>query len=45
MLSLLRMECTPGQIAKLRGIPHYAGLPIDGRSVTTALLKQERDRA
>ena len=42
MLSLLRMECTPAQIAKLRGIPHYAGLPIDGRSVTTELLKQEQ---
>jgi len=42
MLSLLRMECTPAQIAKLRAVPHYAGLPIDGRSVTTELLKQER---
>jgi 2-oxoglutarate/2-oxoacid ferredoxin oxidoreductase subunit alpha len=42
MLSLLRMECNPAQIAKLRSIPHYAGLPIDGRSVTTELLKQER---
>ena len=41
MLSLLRMECTAGQIAKLRGIPHYAGLPLDGRSVTEAVLKQE----
>jgi 2-oxoglutarate ferredoxin oxidoreductase subunit alpha len=42
MLSLLRMECNPAQIAKLRAIPHYAGLPIDGRSVTTELLRQER---
>ena len=42
MLSLLRMECTPAQIAKLRAVPHYAGLPIDGRSVTTDLLRQER---
>ena len=42
MLSLLRMECNPAQIAKLRAVPHYAGLPIDGRSVTTELLKQER---
>jgi 2-oxoglutarate/2-oxoacid ferredoxin oxidoreductase subunit alpha len=42
MLSLLRMECNPAQIAKLRTIPHYAGLPIDGRSVTTELLRQER---
>jgi 2-oxoglutarate ferredoxin oxidoreductase subunit alpha len=42
MLSLLRMECNPAQLAKLRGVPHYAGLPIDGRSVTTELLRQER---
>jgi 2-oxoglutarate ferredoxin oxidoreductase subunit alpha len=42
MLSLLRMECSPAQIAKLRAVPHYAGLPIDGRSVTTELLRQER---
>src|SRR5262245_24193415 len=42
LLSLLRMECTPAQIAKLRAIPQYAGLPIDGRSVTTELMKQER---
>jgi 2-oxoglutarate ferredoxin oxidoreductase subunit alpha len=42
MLSLLRMECNPAQIAKLRAIPHYAGLPIDGRSVTTELLRQEQ---
>jgi len=42
MLSLLRMECNPAQIAKLRAVPHYAGLPIDGRSVTTELLRQEK---
>jgi 2-oxoglutarate ferredoxin oxidoreductase subunit alpha len=42
MLSLLRMECNPTQIAKLRAVPQYAGLPLDGRSVTTELLRQER---
>ncbi len=42
MLSLLKMECTPAQIAKLRGVPHYAGLPLDGRSVTIEILKQEQ---
>jgi 2-oxoglutarate ferredoxin oxidoreductase subunit alpha len=42
MLSLLKMECNPAQIGKLRAIPQYAGLPIDGRSVTTELLRQER---
>jgi 2-oxoglutarate ferredoxin oxidoreductase subunit alpha len=42
MFSLLRMDCTPAQFAKLRSIRHYLGLPIDGRSVTMELLKQER---
>jgi 2-oxoglutarate ferredoxin oxidoreductase subunit alpha len=42
MLSLLKMECTTAQFNKLRSIRHYVGLPIDGRSVTTELLNQER---
>ncbi len=42
MLALLKMECTPEQFNKLRSIRHYVGLPIDGRSVTTELLKQEQ---
>jgi 2-oxoglutarate ferredoxin oxidoreductase subunit alpha len=42
MLSLLKMECNTAQFAKLRSVRHYIGLPIDGRSVTTELLKQER---
>lgn len=42
MLTLLRMHLTPERIAKLRSIRYYAGLPIDGRSVTEALLNQER---
>jgi 2-oxoglutarate ferredoxin oxidoreductase subunit alpha len=42
MLSLLKMECTPAQFAKLRSVLHYVGLPIDGRSVTTDILAQER---
>ena len=40
-LSLIKMECNAAQFAKLRSIRHYVGLPIDGRSVTTELLKQE----
>ena len=42
MLSLLKMECNTAQFAKLRSIRHYIGLPIDGRSVTSELLKQEQ---
>jgi 2-oxoglutarate ferredoxin oxidoreductase subunit alpha len=41
MLSLLRIDLTPPRVLKLRSIRHYAGLPIDGRSVTTELLIQE----
>ncbi len=41
MWSLLRLECTAEQVAKLRSIKHYYGLPIDGRSLTDELLKQE----
>jgi 2-oxoglutarate/2-oxoacid ferredoxin oxidoreductase subunit alpha len=41
MLSLLRIDLTPQRVLKLRSIRHYAGLPIDGRSVTTDLMKQE----
>ena len=41
LLSLLKVECDPAQFAKLRSIRHYIGLPIDGRSVTTELVKQE----
>jgi 2-oxoglutarate ferredoxin oxidoreductase subunit alpha len=41
MLSLIKMDCLPAQFAKLRSIRHYVGLPIDGRSVTTELMKQE----
>ncbi|MDA1183327.1 MAG: 2-oxoacid:acceptor oxidoreductase subunit alpha [Acidobacteria bacterium] len=43
MRTLIGMECTPARFAKLRSILHYAGLPIDGQSVTTDLLAQERD--
>ena len=42
MLALLKMECNKEQFAKLRSIRHYVGLPIDGRSVTMELLKQEQ---
>ncbi len=45
MLSLLKMECTPEQFVKLRSILHYVGLPIDGRSVSTELVKKEQSSA
>ena len=42
MLSLIKMECTPAQFAKLRSILYYAGLPVDGESMTADVLAQER---
>jgi 2-oxoglutarate ferredoxin oxidoreductase subunit alpha len=45
MRSLLRMDGPPGIIARLRSVLHYSGLPIDARSVTEGVLKQEREGA
>jgi 2-oxoglutarate ferredoxin oxidoreductase subunit alpha len=44
MLALMRMDLATERLQKLRSIRHYIGLPIDGRSVTTELLKQEDQR-
>jgi len=41
LLSLLKMELPSAQIAKLRSVLHYNGLPIDARSVTVAIITQE----
>ncbi|HTC93667.1 MAG TPA: 2-oxoacid:acceptor oxidoreductase subunit alpha [Terriglobales bacterium] len=41
LLSLLKMELPSAQIAKLRSVLHYNGLPIDARSVTVAISTQE----
>jgi len=41
LLSLLKLDLSPGDVARLRSIRHYGGLPIDARSVTGDLLKQE----
>jgi len=41
MLSLMRLELAPEHIAKLRSVLHYSGLPIDARSVTDDILRQE----
>jgi len=41
MLALMRMELEPEQVARLRSVRHYSGLPIDARSVTEDLVRQE----
>jgi 2-oxoglutarate/2-oxoacid ferredoxin oxidoreductase subunit alpha len=41
MLALMRLELPHEQIAKLRSVLHYSGLPLDARSVTDDILEQE----
>ena len=41
MLALMRMELEPEQIARLRSVRHYGGLPVDARSVTEEVVRQE----
>ena len=45
MRGLMRLELTGEQIAKLRSVLHYNGLPIDARSVTDEILVQEGKKA
>jgi 2-oxoglutarate ferredoxin oxidoreductase subunit alpha len=42
MLSLLRMDTDATQVARLRSVLHYNGLPIDARSITDSILAQEK---
>lgn len=41
MLNLLKVDLDPAQTVKLRTILHFNGLPIDARSVTSAIASQE----
>ena len=41
MLALMRLELPHELVAKLRSVLHYSGLPLDARSVTDDILKQE----
>ncbi len=41
MLGLMRLEMEPTEIAKLRSVLHFNGLPIDARSITDEILIQE----
>lgn len=41
MLGLLRLECSAEEIAKLRSVRHYDGLPIDARTITDEIVTQE----
>jgi len=41
MLGLMRLECTAEEIAKLRSMRYYGGLPLDARTVTEDVAGQE----
>jgi 2-oxoglutarate ferredoxin oxidoreductase subunit alpha len=41
MLALMRMELGAGQIDKLRSVRYYGGLPLDARTVTDEIARQE----
>jgi len=41
MLQLLKLDIAVPDIAKLRGVRHYNGLPIDARSITDDIISQE----
>jgi 2-oxoglutarate ferredoxin oxidoreductase subunit alpha len=43
MLSLLKLDLTPGQVGKLRSVVYYTGLPIDARTISDEILAQERE--
>jgi len=41
LLGLMRLELEPALIAKLRSVRYYGGLPLDARTVTDDVVKQE----
>ena len=41
MLSLLKLDLAPDDVARLRSIRHFDGLPLDARTVTDKLVLQE----
>jgi 2-oxoglutarate ferredoxin oxidoreductase subunit alpha len=41
LLALMRLELEPDDLARLRSIRYYGGLPLDARTVTDELIRQE----
>jgi 2-oxoglutarate/2-oxoacid ferredoxin oxidoreductase subunit alpha len=42
LLSLMRLEFEPELLAKLRSVRYFGGLPLDARTVTDEVVKQEK---
>jgi len=41
LLQLMRLELAPDDIAKLHSVRYYGGLPLDARTVTDEIVRQE----
>ena len=41
MLQLIKLDVESSQVAKLRSVLHFNGLPVDARSITDAIISQE----
>jgi len=41
MLNLLKIDLDPVEVVKLHSVLHFNGLPIDARSITSAIAAQE----
>ena len=41
LLALMRLEMAPEEIAKLRSVRYYGGLPLDARTITDEVIRQE----
>jgi 2-oxoglutarate/2-oxoacid ferredoxin oxidoreductase subunit alpha len=41
LVMLMRMELAPEEIAKLRSVLYFGGLPLDARTVTEEIIRQE----
>jgi 2-oxoglutarate ferredoxin oxidoreductase subunit alpha len=41
LLALMRLELDADLIAKLRSVRYYGGLPLDARTVTEEIARQE----
>ena len=41
LLALMRLEFDPDDIARLRSVRYYGGLPLDARTITDDIVRQE----
>ncbi len=44
LLSLMRLEAEPEELAKLRSVRYFGGLPLDARTITDDVVREENAR-